>query len=695
MAGQGDGPPQRSAVPADTDTRSSLLRRPSSFENLHEGLLAQRTPRRTDWSANSTSFSKGWTSSWSSIQGLASNVLKDVASQKKRPALKRQDSDPKVRHTTSHYTKDRKYSSKPVSKDWGVPVQPGGDSGTLSFASLKPTRDDLLKAKKRDELLLGTRQPDNRYHKRCGSDEQRNVARRGSSLGPEGNRDTLVYLHHLQQSDTLAGILISYNCSATDFRRANRMGVNDNVQSRRIVFLPVNACRIRSRPYTDAVALGDDSADARVVCLPSSSKHQVSSESNGFLLAPSRPQESTDNDLPQPTISQSSPSLSTSSNHDTTASQTSYRENSLWQHEKFVYLPSFSDRVEIVRLPSSQISYFPPTRRKSLRSSGLNSPVTSLDLPRSAPGTPQISPADQSSVSSRRKPAHQRRNSAFLPTGPGGVGTLDRNTRTPGPAQDGLNRHVVPRLPKLMQPPSSTVDQESTHGGSSALFPFSDLPGPRGSRQNRRGTRRTGDEQHSIPLEDSPFNSSKGSFEDEHDQRPARLGGRTIGNQINNRPSVAAANAKILGDKALVGLESFGLAVGKGLEGFIRKATEAIEATTSATGTSTGSHADISRPLPKSSSGTDVSHRSEDLDLIELHESFDGELERADSSSTIRPVAGSGWSTARGGAVRSSSIVKDGRGMSQRRSRAGSGSGIENAGVRGRGRRVRAGDEED
>jgi hypothetical protein len=127
-----------------------------------------------------------------------------------------------------------------------------------------------------------------------------------------------------------------------------------------------------------------------------------------------------------------------------------------------------SKPTEIVRLPRKTLGFFPPRRRKSQSFiSALSTPRGSIDLAGSEPtaspfGTPPRRPSivgprpSQSypgsgsyfpaSVSTSSLSQRDSLNSEDSPSAmpsfmqrPGGVGTMGRNVRRPGPANDGLN----------------------------------------------------------------------------------------------------------------------------------------------------------------------------------------------------------------------------------------------------------------
>ncbi|KKF97583.1 hypothetical protein CFO_g75 [Ceratocystis platani] len=58
--------------------------------------------------------------------------------------------------------------------------------------------------------------------------------------------DQLVYIHYVAPSDTLAGLVLKYHCREDILKKANGMWSND-VQLRKRLFLPVDACRVKGK----------------------------------------------------------------------------------------------------------------------------------------------------------------------------------------------------------------------------------------------------------------------------------------------------------------------------------------------------------------------------------------------------------------------------------------------------------------
>lgn len=289
-----------------------------------------------------------------------------------------------------------------------------------------------MQAKKRETLLQanrGTLFNAPTMHKRRISD-----AKSPKIVGTEDDEDALVYLHQVKTGDTLAGVMIKYNCQPAVFRKVNRLWPNDSIQYRKSVVLPVDACGVKGRkvePVSSLQQFVDGSSDETSknftdTHLPSSESSRFESKETPFSSVPT-----------SPSISITGP------------------EEPAWKHDSWVAIDGFEQAVEIVRLPRRTLGFFPPARRKSLPYSDLETPPASLELPR--PST--------TSRSSRSSKTRSSSSSQFAQQlqGPGGVGTLGKNVRDPGPAQDKLNKMFAAHLPNVA--PRSSF--ESMHSNSS------------------------------------------------------------------------------------------------------------------------------------------------------------------------------------------------------------------------------------
>jgi hypothetical protein len=424
----------------------------------HDGLFGtygRASPKNATFGKNL--WEGGWTGSWSALQGLASTVLggevgEDTGTTVGAPPGKKR----------GNARRDRRWSNSgnKAPATWG----PSGDliKGDESIGAGSATlRDSAVKARKMASVL------ESHEGANGGLDMHGNHKRRTSSdyldIPREQNEeeDALVYVHHVQPQDTLAGVVLKYNCEPTVFRKANRFWPNDSIQTRKVVLLPVDACAVKGRPCgppenyqpIDLLAPTPEVEDP-----PSS----IAIHANGDAWAQNRH------------ISQDPFSIS-DENTDTDQSKTE-KEEQTWVHVRWVLLDSSpsSKPVELARLPRKTLGYFPPRRRKSQHnnssvstpraSSDINNLIrTSQDLSGSASPSParrtsnlgirptveSYFPAPRSNPRSRSESASESAVPPKWLRGPGGVGTLSKDVRSPGPADDGLNLWAAKHIPSL------------------------------------------------------------------------------------------------------------------------------------------------------------------------------------------------------------------------------------------------------
>jgi hypothetical protein len=410
----------------------------------------------------------GWQSSWSALQGFASSVLGGLEAE--REGLGSAASQGKKPRRTG-------LGMGKGSATWGPEALPKRNDGGIGMGSTAE-RDAGVRAKKMARLLEGREEPsklldtNGNYKHRASLDEQRP----GSSQDDGG--DALVYIHHVQPQDTLAGVVLKYNCQPAVFKKANRFWPNDSIQIRKVVVLPVDACAIKGRP-----------------CDP------PSPDSPGVdLLAPTPAIE----DLPPFSNGGTWPGAS-SSQKQTSAERPEEDENP-WTHVRWVLLDSSpnSKPVEVARMPRKTLGYFPPRRRKSiLTASSVSTPRASSEFPRvsqsalqscndhvngSATGTPprrtsNLGPRPSQPITSyfppppmtsstrpRRESVGEAADRLGWMRGPGGVGTLGKNVRMPGPGKDSLNTWTARHLPGIAidsLPSTSILGAETAHFGFS------------------------------------------------------------------------------------------------------------------------------------------------------------------------------------------------------------------------------------
>ena len=361
----------------------------------------------------------------------------------------------------------RTSTSAPPPKQWG----PAGAELQVGTGS-QEEREAIVRAMKRKDLLNATEhlQPDS-----IGRMKRRNSDDRTSASAPPGENDhgdALIYIHHVKKQDTLAGVCIKYNCEQAVLRKANRMWPNDTILSKKTVVLPVDACGVKGRPVQGPDALPEEDLLLGEYGDTSSSKEpNTEGLPNGWVTPKQK----------------SADSSSVLSSTDTLEQP--------WKHDSWVLLPNDKRPTQIVRMPRRALGFFPPARRKSLAySDAASTPRASVDLPRSSTSTNSnlhtsspsqpTRPRASSNLSSLSAHSRQRSTSGqhqppkpWL-SGPGGVGTLGRNVRNPGPAQDGLNKMFAAHLPSMAPPPGqeyftpwapSLLDTDGTRSAGSGV----------------------------------------------------------------------------------------------------------------------------------------------------------------------------------------------------------------------------------
>ena len=441
--GEDDDTPTRTPNWLDgSSPSSSSSRAPSPLPSTHPS-RPTRTERAPDRSRSTgrflgvpsilgsqvtpSNFATGlWGSTWSSLQGIASDLIGSDSSRAFSPGH-----SPTRRWQPVGRSLGRNTSAPPA--QWG----PSGGGDKQLGTGTKEDRVARVQAQKRKTLLAanGHVTPDTsgRY-KRRDSDE-----RNHASVPPteSDDREALVYIHKVKPADTLAGVMIKYNCNPNVFRKANRLWPNDSIQVRKLVVLPVDACGVRGRKITEPESSSGIPTDGRV---------------EEILPTPTAPHAPWGNIHDSP-CDRETPfsSIPTSPSISVTLSSP---EEPPWKHDSWVKIQGFPDAVEIARLSRRTLGYFPRSRRKSLTFSDLGSPSASIDLARGS---------YQSTSPPRETKSRSSSGSYFHLQGPGGVGTMGKNVKSPGPAQDGLNKLFASHLPNIA--PRSSF--ESEHSASS------------------------------------------------------------------------------------------------------------------------------------------------------------------------------------------------------------------------------------
>ncbi|PPJ52858.1 hypothetical protein CBER1_11512 [Cercospora berteroae] len=409
----------------------------------HDAAARSTRAASAEQRTTSPSLAGLWGSSLSALQGIAQDFL-GTDPFEQESSVRPRDRRPHGRQHTA-----RTSTSAPPA-EWGPSAASGSRSGGIGGGTTEE-QTAAVRAQKRKAMLTGQ---ESSYADTLGKFKRRLSDDRAATSAPPGDgdeRDALAYVHQVTKNDTLPGITIRYNISANMLRKANRMWPNDSVQMRKTLFLPVDACGVKGKPATAAQIdlLGSES------------------ESLSTLHAEEVPTPTaanpTSNVISQNTSNHNRNRTNSASTH-TSNSATSVNAHgeAEWQHDSWVMLPGFDQPVQIARLPRRALGYFPPARRKSNSWSDLDTPSTSLELSRSNTGdllNPPSSPRNQLPPQRpRRRPSNA--TNGYFPAylqGPGGVGTMDRHVRFPGPAQDTLNKMMAKHLPDVAPPRNQTA----------------------------------------------------------------------------------------------------------------------------------------------------------------------------------------------------------------------------------------------
>ncbi|KAI9847040.1 MAG: hypothetical protein M1838_001052 [Thelocarpon superellum] len=360
-----------------------------------------------------TTFASGlWENSWSTLQGLASNLLGGDEGDGRNG----RDSAFGRRRKRPMDVLSNKNTGRRTPVHWGPTPEAGKAEDQIGTGS-RDSREALVRAKIREEMLTanGHNLPDasGNYKRRLSDDGGPSLSAPPVEHDPDLDHDALVYIHPVRPDDTLAGVIIQFHCEPAAFRKANRLWPNDSIQMRKTVVLPVDACAVKGRPVQG----------------PSESMDFLSSEVSASDPAMDAPSSWTGTTASPPATRGRSPSLLSCDNRDGPA----------WTHDSWVAIDGHPGPVEIARLPQRTLGFFPRRRRKSVSYSDLTTPSSSLDLSR-PPGP-----------SARRAKARSDSSSLFEQKlqGPGGVGSLGAGVTTPGPGLDQFNKYLAPHLPNV------------------------------------------------------------------------------------------------------------------------------------------------------------------------------------------------------------------------------------------------------
>lgn len=411
-----------------------------------------------------------WTQSWSSVQGFASSLLSVAESPGDMPRP-RSDIQPQHKSSTSLWNR----ISPSIGGNASRSLNPGSSPVLQSqravsrvAAGSSDQREAALKTARRASILENSQGPSGGLdvsgkYKRRNSDE---ITTENSQ--PE---EYLVYVHKVLPIDTYVGIILRYKCMEDAFRKANGLWSRDSIQVRKWVIIPVDACEVRGHPCDPP---------------PGNQSHSVTD----FYEATATATATTGPMAPQATSSgHSKPSGERAAQEDENAE----RDVMPWSHVKWVRIDSVPEPVEIGRIARQKMGYFPPRRKKIGRAISFSStPRQSLEVSASASmyvtdpieqplSRRQSSVGDQPPLLGRREsfPSHGDGEAPDMrPTWmrrSGGVGSLSRNIRAPGPDKDYLNSWAKKHFPGLDM---DNLPSMSVMGSEMARFGFDrDLAG--------------------------------------------------------------------------------------------------------------------------------------------------------------------------------------------------------------------------
>ncbi|KAI0014279.1 carbohydrate-binding module family 50 protein [Xylariaceae sp. FL0662B] len=407
-------------------------------------------------------FSRGliegsWAPSWASVQDFASSLLDGGYSSEPSRPNSRSGSKPRPKSIWKGFGTSKTNIHK-LPDNWG-PAPPSKSRPAASdiAAGSLAEREAQLKAM-RTASVLESHDGVNGGLDVAGKFKRRNSDENLRSVTEPIVEEQLVYLHHVQSTDTYAGIILRYRCQDQAFRKTNGLWSRDNIQTRKILMIPVDACEIKGRPC-DPPPYHAPKVDHSVT-----TPQHADFTSRSASLPPN----------PQKTL------------HDDIFGSINGKFAATRQEEE-----DLPDPVEIVRISKRTVGYFPPRRKKSVQTvSAVSTPRHSLDLTKSITNASEIvdspgrlSSRRESSISGRPtvaslgSPPSARSRVSSLGQGdgvpawmrrPGGVGSMGKSVKAPGPAKDYFNTWVNKRIPGFnidSLPSMSVMGSETAHFG--------------------------------------------------------------------------------------------------------------------------------------------------------------------------------------------------------------------------------------
>ncbi|KAK4165891.1 Arv1-like family-domain-containing protein [Cladorrhinum sp. PSN259] len=406
-----------------------------------------RTPARPNTSAGNGFLAASWAPSWASIQDLATSIIASgealINGEPHRPS-------PRARGS------NRQGGSRTNNKNdnWGPepPTESRPRSDDIAAGS-RAEREAALKARKTASVLEshegvnGGLDFAGKFKKRSSDEDLRRTASHEAA-------EHLVYIHRVQSTDTYAGIVLKYRCREDAFRKANGLWSRDNIQIRKWLMIPVDACEVKGRPCNAPLDPGGK------VDLLAKTPEEPTPFYHDFF--------------------------SNSATNGKPNSELSHDDDRPWTHLRWVSIDFHPHPVEVARVSRKALGYFPPRRKKSIHATSTttaSTPRGSVDIPSFSLSEPAITerPPSSSSSTARRpsllktshlptvpEPAEEDERPEWMRR-PGGVGSLGRSVRAPGPQKDYFNKWANKHLPGLN---IDSLPSMSVMGSERARFGF-------------------------------------------------------------------------------------------------------------------------------------------------------------------------------------------------------------------------------
>lgn len=480
---------RRSGTAGDTtapSSRSASLLRASPVESPSRGpspvpatrlgpssRSSSRTPVPRSYTGDSSSSvgkswldGQQWTSSWASVQGFATSLLSGDAHRTSSP----------VRRI------DRLHSGTTRSQlptTWGPEPPTDSRPGIQDVAAgTLAGREAAYKARK-TASVLESHEGVNGGLDVTGKFKRRNSdGNAGEACDNPEIQDQLVYVHHVEPSDTYAGIILRYRCREDAFRKANGLWSRDNIQVRKWLALPVDACEVKGKPCAAP------SYYSKEVDLLATTPGTTPGPSERGSMTPTIQNPHDDFFASQNAKTPGDPSM-----------EVAIEDDKPWTHVRWVQIDHCKEPVEIARVSRKALGYFPPRRKKSVRTiSTMSTPRGSFDVPSislssdivDSPGSlsdrrlslmtsrPQIASTYASSAPTPSRSRVGSGNDDIRPAWmrrPGGVGTLSKSVRAPGPEKDYFNSWAKKHMPSLnidSLPSMAIMGSESARFGISS-----------------------------------------------------------------------------------------------------------------------------------------------------------------------------------------------------------------------------------